>query len=120
LQAEGKATENINALVFSPDGRTLAISLADFSVHRSGLVVMRMSPLASRVELWDVQKGKRRSVLPGDMAFARSLAFTPDGTGLLTWAGDNSLTIINLQTGALRRIENPNGCHRLLRSRLTA
>jgi WD40 repeat protein len=107
LEAEGNAREAINAFVFSPDSRTLAIALYDFNMPRTGRVHMRMSLLASKIELWDVQKGKRRSVLNGDMRGARSLAFSPDGSALLVWTGANSLNMINVQTGALRRIENP-------------
>ena len=107
LEGEGNAMQTVNAFVFSPDGRSLAIALADFNVSRNPRLAMTMSLRSSRVELWDSQKGKRHAVLNADRAVVRSLAFSPDGWTLMAWTGDSSLNTIDLRTGSLRRIDNP-------------
>ena len=106
VKAEGKGRGAVDGLIFSPDGATLAIAVPEFEIPRIRRFGTRIALLASRLELWDVQQGKRRSSLNLDMARARSLAFSPDGDALLVFTGDNSLTIADPRTGALSRIKN--------------
>ncbi|MBO0700683.1 MAG: WD40 repeat domain-containing protein, partial [Zavarzinella sp.] len=73
---------------FSPDGKTVAITRE-----------------AGRIELWDVESGKKRSTLIGDTSHRPSiLAFSPDGTRLATagydnWGGDNTIRVWDLTLG---------------------
>jgi WD40 repeat protein len=55
----------INALVFSPDGRTLATAGMDRSI-----------------KLWDVKTGNERTALQDDVGWVKSLAFSADGVWL--------------------------------------
>ncbi len=60
----------IDALLFSPDGRTLAAG--------------RLRPGAAGVSLWDVRAGGLRRALREYDGAARPLAFSPDGSLLIT------------------------------------
>jgi WD40 repeat protein len=73
---------------FSPDGKTLAI------VRDVG-----------RIDLWDVETGKKQHTLTGDSSLRPSrLAFSPDGTRLATtasdaWGGDNTIRVWDVTRG---------------------
>lgn len=74
--------DRITALVFSPDGQTLASAASDKTIR-----------------LWEVATGKERQSFPADSYAVGSLAFAPDGKSL-AWA--NSAGLIrtwDLQTG---------------------
>lgn len=74
--------ESIYALVFSPDGKTLASAACDKSIR-----------------LWEVATGKERQRFPADSYAAGSLAFAPDGNSL-AWANSSGLIRIwDLRTG---------------------
>jgi RNA polymerase sigma factor (sigma-70 family) len=74
------------ALAFSPDGKTLATSSFDWSVHRHG------------IDLWDVKGfGKRRSLNLGSEAGA--LCFSPDGQTLA--AASATLMLWKVRSGKL-------------------
>lgn len=64
----------VSALQFSPDGKTLAISLHN-----------------GYIELWDTEKWTKIRSLYGEYE-ARALEFTPDGHGLLSLTGHNIVT----------------------------
>jgi WD40 repeat protein len=74
----------INALAFSPDGRTLAT-------------------LAGRtVRLWDVESGQERLTLTGHGQHAWSVAFTRDGNFLATGGWDGTVRLWDPHTGQER------------------
>src|SRR4051794_29224044 len=71
-RAEWKETGSIHALLFSPDGKLLAVSVAD-------------GPL----DLWEVPAGKRRARLQEPaMPIPESHAFSRDGATLVSGMGD--------------------------------
>jgi WD40 repeat protein len=71
-------------LAFSPDGRTLAT------------IEFR----ANRVQLWEVQSGKRQALLTHEMV--HGVAFSPDGRTLVTGGWDQALRLWELPSGKLR------------------
>jgi len=73
----------INCLVFSSDGRTLA-SGAD-----------------ARVEVWDLATGQIRKTIEAS-GTVTALRFAPDGRTLASGSQDGSVSLWDLQTGALR------------------
>ena len=74
----------IEALEFSPDGKTLAATFE----HNGDIL------------LWDLVEGRERAILPSDSPSILSVAFSPDGRYLA--AGDNaeiaSISVWNLAT----------------------
>jgi WD40 repeat protein len=108
-------------IAVSPDGRTLAATLAatkgitiglfdlrsgqqsaPLAGHRERLVRLAFSPdgstLASGADdrlvmVWDVASGQRRAVYTGHAARVNALAFSPDGTAL--WSGGDDRAIFD-------------------------
>ena len=66
-------TDVVNAMRFSPDGRTLAIA--------------RGSRGENRVELWDPETGKLRRAIRGFDGTIWSVSFSPDSRTLVTGSG---------------------------------
>lgn len=66
-------TDVVNAMQFSPDGRTLAIA--------------RGARGENRVELWDTETGKLRRAIRGFDGAIWSVSFSPDGRTLVTGSG---------------------------------
>lgn len=66
-------TDVVNAMQFSPDGRTLAIT--------------RGSRDENRVELWDTGTGNLRRTIRGFDGTIWSVSFSPDGRTLITGSG---------------------------------
>ncbi len=64
----------VNAVVFSPDGRTVASASAD-----------------STVQLWRVHGGRRVHKLQGHKGWVMSVAFSPDGTTLASGGEDKTV-----------------------------
>jgi WD40 repeat protein/predicted Ser/Thr protein kinase len=75
-------TENINTLVFSPDGTHLA-SASDDGTAR----------------LWDAATGLALRTLTGHRAKVLSVAFRPDGSRILTSSSDGTVRQWDAQTG---------------------
>jgi WD40 repeat protein len=113
---EGHEKE-IEEVVFSPDGRTVAtaagvVKLWDTATRRNRTLLEAMSPLAfapyggvlaaahrraPAIGLWDVasgeQTGRGFSVAPA------ALAFSPDGAALAVGSRDTSVQLFNVSTG---------------------
>jgi WD40 repeat protein len=72
----------VNAVVFSPDGATLAAACSD------GII-----------RLWDVLSGDLRLAFSGHAGAVRRLAFAPDGRTLTSLGDDNTIHLWHLGTG---------------------
>ncbi|MGP3961675.1 protein kinase domain-containing protein [Nonomuraea sp. 3N208] len=88
LKLGGGVEQGAQALAFSPDGRTLAVSR--YGQH-------------GRVELWDLERGSQRAETGTG---ANDLAFRPDGRLLVTV---NPLQLIDPEKGATRPPEQGTG-----------
>jgi uncharacterized protein (TIGR03067 family) len=80
----------VNAIKYSPDGRTLVASCAD-----------------GRAQLWDVASGRLRSTLGGEGRPARVLAVSPDGAWVAVGGevkGDQSGGVVLFEAGTGREV----------------
>jgi hypothetical protein len=76
---------NVNSLVFSPDGKMLALALL------------------YSVQLWDVAKGQRvEAFASGHTHFVNSIAFSPDGKTLASGSSDRTVLLWDVAGGELR------------------
>jgi RNA polymerase sigma factor (sigma-70 family) len=66
-------------VAFAPDGRSLSAIYSDRSVH-----------------LWEVVSGRQRGRFPGHRGFAAALAYSPDGTLLVTGGSDRRALVWDL------------------------
>jgi WD40 repeat protein len=97
-RADGKAVatfgghkDMINAVAFSPDGKTLASASGTTPNHDSS------------ARLWDVAGGKERHRLKGHSEFVTSVAFSPDGQHVVTGSSDGTVRLWSAVTGKERR-----------------
>ncbi|MFN0119041.1 MAG: hypothetical protein ACKV2V_00915, partial [Blastocatellia bacterium] len=82
------AENNINAVVFSPDGRWLAT--ASGNARADSLVYVR---------LWDVASGREIRRFSGHTLSVRGLTFSPDGARLLTGSLDRTARLWDTDSG---------------------
>jgi WD40 repeat protein/transcriptional regulator with XRE-family HTH domain len=80
---EGKTgkTNRTNRVVWSPDGRTLAIC----SYERA-------------IRIFDVEQRRHRATLSGHTSDVNGLAFTPDGSHLLSGSADSTLRVWDVES----------------------
>jgi serine/threonine protein kinase/WD40 repeat protein len=86
--AQVATKENVVALAFSPDSRTLATS---------------GGPQESTIRLWDVGSGKETGHLTGHRSYVNALVFLSDGKTLVTAGGDHSIRVWDVERRALLR-----------------
>ena len=81
-------SDDVQRVVFSPDGRTLASS----------------SYLDETVRIWDVHTGEHKRTLTGHTGDMEGLAFSPDGKTLVSsGSGDGTIRFWDVRTGAETR-----------------
>ncbi len=116
--------DDVLAVAFSPDGRTLASGSRDRTIrlwdtetgqhkqtleeHTSGVTCLAFSPdgrtLASgswdhTIRLWDAKTGQPLQTLEEHTDGVRSVAFSPDGRTLASGGYDNILRLWDTETG---------------------
>ncbi|MFE2463162.1 trypsin-like peptidase domain-containing protein [Streptomyces sp. NPDC059402] len=69
---------------FSPDGRTLAVTLSNY---------LSSDREKAAVQLWDVREKRRTALLKGHAGQVTSLAFSPDGATLAAGASDATVRL---------------------------
>ncbi len=90
----------VSSVAFSVDGRLVATASNRWEPWNSGLEVR---PGSFRVDLWDSATGKRRGRLLGHADAVTSVAFSPDGSRLLTGSKDKTMRLWDIRSGNLLR-----------------
>lgn len=81
-----KHASQVNAVAFSPDGRTLVAGCSD-----------------AAMKFWDVATGQERDTLRGHTAQVLAMVFSPDGKTLASASNDFTLKLWNVATGEVQR-----------------
>ena len=87
----------LNGVAFSPDGKTLAATLA-------------VETNEMKICLWDATTGKELRRFKGHRGIFRSILFSPDGKTLASGSWDQTLRLWNVSTGQeLRQLGDRDG-----------
>lgn len=81
-----RSSREVNAIAFSPDGRTLAVGMAKYW-QTMFTPVPDIKKSMNIVKLWDVTTGQERITLEGHTERVTSVVFSPEGNILATGGG---------------------------------
>ncbi len=81
-------TEMVNAIAFSPDGKTLISGSGDLRGKDNS------------IKLWDIVNGTEIRTLTGHTKRVKSLAFSPDGRNIVSGSEDNTIRLWDIASGA--------------------
>jgi len=101
IQYINPQASNVLAVVFSPDGKMYASSGG--SKGNDNLI-----------HLWDASTNKELKTLPNDTGYITDLAYTPDGSKLVSASSDNSLDIWDVSTAKPIQVINLTGDNRYI------
>jgi WD40 repeat protein/ABC-type sugar transport system substrate-binding protein len=93
LQNLSQQNVPLRALAYSPDGALIAAGGGNIQISAD-------RPADNSIRFWNTATGEAGLVLEGHTAPVRALAFSPDGTRLLSASDDRSLILWDVATGA--------------------
>ena len=100
----------ILAMTLSPDGKWLAVG-GDFRIPTA--TEFQGSEGTQPIRLYDFKSGKIVVLLKGHTDVIRSLAFSPDGSKLISGSGDNTAIIWDTGVRSGAQVPEPKLLHRL-------
>ncbi len=100
----------IFAMALSPDGKWLAVG-GDFETSTSTKSGENVK--AQKIRLYDFESGTLVALLKGHAGIVRSLAFSPDGSKLISGSSDNTAIIWDTGVQAGVQVPEPKLLHRL-------
>jgi len=84
---KGAVKGAVNALAFSPDGKTLVSAATD---ARFDMATMKLEVKSVEAKIWDLTTRKERAALTGFVGTVFSLAFSPTGKTIASCGGDTT------------------------------
>ena len=97
----GKGAEIVSDAAFRPDGKQVAIVQGDNVTNPFGAVGSLFFPNGEQIIVWDPIAGKTIHKLPGHSSGARRVAYSANGTQLISGGRDGQVKVWETATGRL-------------------